>query len=157
MCLERNCIMQNMPIAPRVWQCTAPSLLKQSSLPLSSVERALLEWGLLPLPTGPQSWRRASTLTYQKHGRKEHSSLAQAVQRICSRRVWARCAALSETDFTAVYIHSPALIYSFLACPWYGSEGGITWLLNAWNDGKHFSVNWGFEGTLLFTLFWVPF
>ena len=78
---------------------------------------AFLVCGLLPFPSGFQSGSRDRTLAYQKHDRKEHSSLAQAVRCICSRKVWARCAALSETDFIAVYILFPALICSFLACP----------------------------------------
>lgn len=93
------------------------------SLNLSSIQSAFLVWILLPFPSGSQSCSRDGALSYQKHDWEEHPSLAQAVQHICSRRVWARCAALSETDFTAVYILSPALICSFLACPWYGSEG----------------------------------
>lgn len=126
--------MQDMPIAPRVWQHPAPFLLKQSHAALAIHCQGSFG-GRTP------ACYRVRALTHQKQDGKEIGLWHQQ----CSASVLGKCGPdvlPCLRQILLLFTFAPSSNVQLSGMSMTRERGGITWLLNAWNDVKHFAVNW---------------
>lgn len=85
---QRNCVTRAMPREPRFGPRTAPSLVKRRThAPVISASRLFWSEYSCHFLQDPRATADREHSLNQKHHRKEHSFLAQAAWRICSRKV----------------------------------------------------------------------